>query len=158
MFRILFIIACLLTCLNTIGQGIDNTNKKDVSNIYNQTFVEYFKYLEKEKIQIPDSIFVEEDFKLTDSLMTKIGTVSIIIIKQSEIEQLVIKRKGIVLYRLFPLEYRNKEFFTSFVPFAVTYNTRIKNEIFFVNSGSFWVIFNFDNGKFKFSRIDNNAI
>jgi hypothetical protein len=150
------IIVFSLACLSVVGQNVDNTYRQNESNIYNQTFIQYIKYLEKENIK-PDSIFIEEDFKLTDSLMAKIGNVSLIIIKQGELEQLVLKRGGLLLIRLFPLDFNNKEFYTSFVPFSVTYKTNEKS-LFFCNSGSIMVIFSFVNRKFIFKKLYSYGI
>lgn len=61
------------------------------------------------------------------------------------------------LYRLFPLEFENQEFHVSLVPYGATYNT-VHNGLLFSTYGGYWINFNFDKGKFKFIRIDNNSI
>lgn len=144
-------------CISLSGQISDNTYKKDKSNVYNQSFIRYLKYLKDENINIPDTIYIEDDYKLTDSLLTRIGNTIFHVIKQSELEKLVNKWKSITLYRLFPLEYKNHEFYVSFVPFGVT-NNLDQEGLFYSNSGSIWVIFDFYNGGFKFKRIDNYGI
>jgi hypothetical protein len=140
------------------GQIADNTFKKDASNIYNQAFIQYFNYLKNRNFKFSDTIFVEEDIKLTDNLMKKIGRKTLVILKDSELKETVIKNNGIVLYRLFPLDYDDSGFYVSFVPYGVTFNTSLKNDISFVNSGSYFVRFNFDGKKFIFRKIQNNAI
>jgi hypothetical protein len=102
----------------------------------------------------PDSIFIEGDFKLTDSLMTNIGKTKLIIVRQQEIIKLT-KNKGITLYRLFPLELKNSEFYISVVPFDVT---RKRKHLFYANGGGYSIVFAYKDGQFKFLRVENNGI
>jgi len=157
MIRSILLIIVSTICISLTGQISENTNRKDQSNVYNQSFIRYLKYLKNENINIPDTIYIEDDYKLTDSLMTRIRNTRLLVIKLSEVEKLVNKRKSITLYRLFPLEYKNHEFYISFVPFGVTHNPN-EDGLFYSNSGSFWVIFDFYNGVFRFKKIDNNGI
>jgi len=147
-----------LNFLSLFGQIADNTNKKDESNIYNQSVIQFLKYLKAEKFQISDTIFfMVDEFGLTKNLMRKIGNTRLLVVEQTETEKLVIKRNGMTLYRLFPLEFDNQEFHVSLVPCSATYN-KVQTGLFFTTYGGYWINFKFDNGKFKFLRIDNNAI
>jgi hypothetical protein len=157
MIKAFFITMFFLVSFSISGQIADNTNKRDQSNIYNESIIQYFYYLNKEKFNISDTIYFSEDeFGLTDSLMERINGIRLIIIEQSEIEKLVIKKKGITMYKLFPLEYENQEFHVSLVPFGVTY--KVESGLFFSNPGGYWINFKFNKGKFEFIRIDDNGI
>jgi hypothetical protein len=107
-------------------------------------------------MHIPDTIFIEEDNKLTDSLMPTIGRTRLICVKLSDVEKIVSISNNMILYRLFPLEYINKEFSVAFVPFTVTISK--SDGLFLANSGSFWVFFDFYRGKFHFKRFGNYGI
>lgn len=84
-----------LNFLSLFGQIADNTNKKDASNIYNQSVIQYINYLKAEKLEIADTIFfMENELGLTNNLVKKIKNIRLIVIKQSDMEDLVIKKNG----------------------------------------------------------------
>lgn len=138
----------LFFCLSIKGQSIDNTNNRDSSNIYNQSFIRYIQYLNYNNFKIPDSIFIEEDFKLTDSLMGQLGNTKLIIVRHSDILRLVHK-KSKAIYRLFPLVLKNREFMISLIPFSVTRKGR---NLFYSNGGGFRVYYTYLDGQFVFKR------
>jgi hypothetical protein len=157
MARKLLIVGFLLSCLSTVGQKIDNTNKRAESNIYNQSLIQYFKFKEKDNFIFPDSIFIEYDRYLTDSLIPKIGTKQLIVIGKpdhfgiSDIFENI--TGGITLYQIFPLAYKNNEFIISIIPCSI--NNDHTNYIY---SESYKVIFKFKCNRFKFKRIDWHGI
>jgi hypothetical protein len=138
----------LFFCLSTYGQSIDNSINGDSSNIYNQSFIRYFQYLDENNYKIPDSIIIEEDFKLTDSLMGQLGKTKLIIVRQSDILRLVHKESE-EIYRLFPLVLKNKEFMISIIPFRVTRKGR---NLFYSNGGGFHVYYTYLDGQLMFKR------
>jgi hypothetical protein len=159
MMKNLHLIILLFICLSCIGQAVDNTIKKDPTNIYNQAFIKYLQHEEKEYSIVPDTIFVERDAKLTDSLMTKMGETQILIIDSSAILERFLKEKGgITLYRLYPIQYKNREFCVPIVPFGVSFDDDRINCVYLGRTISYWVIFSFRNKKFKFKKIDSYSI
>ena len=158
MIKGLLTLIILMNFLSSFGQIASNSCKRDETNIYNQAIIQYFKYLNTRNFPISDTIyFFADEFCLTDSLMEKINNTRILHLKQSEIEKFVIKKNGIIIYKLFPLEYKNMEFNVTLVPYIATFG---KDEpgLFFSTHGGYCINFKFDKGKFKFLRIDNNSI
>jgi hypothetical protein len=149
-------IGFLVICLSLFGQIADNTNRKNIRNVYNQSFLQYLKYLKTNKSKIPDTIFVDSNPVLTDSLMTQILKTKIIVLGESELKNILTKRR-IVLYKLFPLEYRNNDFHVSFVPFGASYNDKT-NEENLINGGGYWVRFLFEKRKFIFKKFNEYGI
>jgi hypothetical protein len=146
-----------MSWLSSFGQIADNTNRKNIRNIYNQSFLQYLKYLKVNKSEIPDTIFVDSDPALTDSLMIQILKTKIIVLGDSELKNVLTKRRLIGLYKLFPIEYKHNEFHVSFVPFGASYNKET-DEVRLVNGGCCWVRFKFEKGKFIFLRCNNYGI
>jgi hypothetical protein len=148
----------VLTFVTLFGQVADNTNKRDESNIYNQSIIQYFNYLKIEKSKTSDTIFfMEDELGLTKRLISRIGNTQLISINESEIAKLVIKSKSLTVYKIFPLEYENQEFHVSIVPYGVTYKND-ETGLLFVTYGGCWINFKFENEKFKFIRIQINEI
>ena len=158
MIKRLLTLIILMNFLSSFGQIADNSCKRDESNIYNQAIIQYFKYLNTVDFQISGTIyFFEDEFGLTDSLMERINDTRILRLKQSEIEELVTKKNGITIYKLFPLEYQNMEFHVTLVPYGATFR-KGETGLFFSTYGGYCINFKFDKGKFKFLRIDNNSM
>ena len=149
--------------VNTIyAQDADNTNKYNDKNIYLQTLTKYLDYVNADTIYIKmhakiDTLFVEGDGVLTDSLIDHIGSTKIIIVKNPH--QYIKLRKGIgfTLFRLFPLEYKDNEFSVSFIPFIVTTKNKSK-QLYYANPGGYKAVFKFENKKFYFIRIVDYGI
>jgi hypothetical protein len=140
-----------LTILMPIqGQNANNTANKNVNNIYNLVLIKYLEQLEIKENQIPDTIFIEKFAPLTDSLLPSIGKTKLAILDLSEIEKKITYKGSITLYKLFPLEYKNREFKVALVPFGVTSSNEY--ELYFANNGTYWTYFKFRNAKFKFKR------
>lgn len=147
----------LMLYLSSFGQIADNTNKRNIKNIYNQSFLQYLKYLKATKSEIPDTIFVDSNPVLTDSLMTQILKTKIIVLDNSKLKDILTKRRLRGLYKLFPIEYIHKEFQVSFVPFGVSYNKKT-DQVNLINGGFCMVRFKFEKGKFIFRRFNDYSI
>lgn len=157
MIKQIIVYGFILLHLSLFGQVADNTNRKNIRNIYNQSFLQYLKYLKASKSNIPDTIFVDSNPDLTDSLMTQILKTKLIVLNDLSLHG-ILKRKGSIgLYKLFPVEYAANEFSVAFVPFGASYNKET-NQINLVNGGCCRVSFRFEKGKFIFKQFKDYGI
>ena len=145
-----------------VAQVADNTDRHNDKNIYFQALKQYLDFRLTDsfyaKLKRIDTLYIYKDSKTTDSLLDRIGSTKIIMIDDP---YTFIKRKhrdGITLYSVFPLDFDRGEFWVSFVPFRVTIDKKRKLGLLFSNPGSYKVVFRFDNGQFKFIRIEDHGI
>lgn len=157
MIKHILILGFLLIYLSSFGQVADNTNRKNIRNIYNQSFLQYLKYLKANKSEIPDTIFVDSNPALTDSLMTQILKTKIVVLGDFELKDILTRRRVRQLYKLFPIEYNRKEFHVSFIPFGLSYN-KGTDHFYLINGGSCTVRFKFEKDKFIFQRFNEYGI
>jgi len=158
MIRKLVALFLLLICASAIGQTVNSTERQDRSNVYNESFVQCLNYLKNGEVKLPDSIYIESDYKLTNRLIPRIGKTRLIILPDSTLAKRVKKAdKAVIVYRLFPLAYQNKKFNITIIPFGVRYDKELK-EIRYTNSGGYLIVFDFEKGYFKFNRIIYNGI
>lgn len=155
--KFLLTILILSTALNLLGQTADNTNRFNEKNIYYQALTQYLSYSKSDRNITYDSIYVEDDFRITDSLLLQSGQTKFIKLNFDERVQLLKSKSSFIIYRLFPLKFDKGEFSVSFVPFSVTKGKK-RNNINYVNPGSYRIVFKFDNGKFNFVRIEDHGI
>ncbi len=155
-----FIMAVFLQ--TTYAQIADNTNRHNDKNIYWRALKHYLDFNAKEssysKLKQLDTIYVDKDTKITDSLLDNIGSTKIIIVKNP---YTIIKSRngrGITLYRIFPLCFEKGEFWVAFVPFSVSIDIKQEQRLLFENPGSYKVVFKFEKGHFVFVRIEDHAI
>ena len=139
------------------GQTADNTGRHNEENIYYQALTQYLSYIKSDRNITPDTIYIENDFKLTDSLLLQSGQTKFVKLTFDNVAQLLKKRKGLTVFRLFPLRYEKGEFSVSFVPFIVT-KGKTKNNITYANPGGYFVIFKFEKNQFHFVRIEDHGI
>lgn len=151
--KVALITLLLLSSTLVFGQTAGSTESYSEDNIYYQALTHYLQYVKANENVTLDTIFVEDDFKFTDSLLLQSGNTKLIKLDTDNLRQVLKERKELILYRLFPLQYENGEFSVSFVPFSVARGKK-KNSINYINPGSYSVIFKFDNNKFDFVRID----
>jgi hypothetical protein len=151
-----------LTLTTSFAQFADNTDRNNDRNIYLQALKQYLDFRATDsfysKLKHIDTLFINKDTKTTDSLLTKIGTTTIIMIDDPY--TFIKNRNGqeITLYSIFPLEFEKDEFWVSFVPFNVTIDKKLKRGLMFSNPGSYKIVFKFDNGHFVFLRLEDNGI
>jgi hypothetical protein len=156
--KFLLTISILFTALNIFGQTADNTNRFDEKNIYYQALTQYLNYLKSIGDKVPDTLYVEDDFGLTDSLLLQSGQTTFIKLTYDDRIQMFNKKNSFILYRLFPLKFDKGIFSVSFVPFIVTKQKRKRN-LYYSNPGSYKVVFKFDNnGQFNFVKVENYGI
>ena len=157
MIKQILFFSFLLIHLSSFGQIADNTNKRNIRNIYNQSFLQYLKYLKANKSEIPDTIFVDSNPALTDSLMTQILKTKIVVLGDFELKDILTRRRVRQLYKLIPIEYSRKEFHVSFIPFGLSYNKET-DHFYLTNGGSCSVRFKFEKGMFIFQRFNEYGI
>ena len=143
--------------VSSYGQTANNTTRKNASNIYYQALTQYLTYSKKTGI-IYDTIYIEDDFKISsDSLLFEIGKTKIIRLTFANVQQLMKTRDGLILYRIFPLEYEKGVFSVSFIPFRVTKDLD-KDNYNYSNGGGCKVFFKFKDNSFVFIKVDCRGI
>ncbi len=155
-----FILTLALT--TSFAQFADNTDRHDDKNIYLQALKQYLDFRATDtfysKLKHIDTLFIYKDAKTTDSLLDKIGETKIVMISAPYTFIKNRNGKGITLYSIFPLNFEKNEFWVSFVPFSVTIDKKRKHGLLFSNTGSYKIVFKYDNGQFVFVRIEDHGI
>ena len=151
MKRLIFILICLSTFYSK-GQIADNTRRKNERNIYYQALTQYISS-ESKNGRILDSIYIEEDGIITDSLLLKSGSTIFVILSIEKMHELLRSVPDLVVYKLFPLSYAKKYFSIGFVPFHVTKGSNA-NDLTYGNGGSCHVFFKYKNYKFIFQTVE----
>jgi len=150
-------IICFVLYANvSLGQAVNNTLEKDEGNIYYQAIKEYLSFVKNRNIN-KDTIYLEEDIKLTSSILTTCGKTKIVLMNAENLKETISKKNAICLYRIFPLDYFEGEFSVSLIPFAVNFDDR-KKEFKFINAGDYRVCFKFDGKKFVFAKVIQHSI
>lgn len=153
----LLILVLIVSCIKSFCQVADNTNLYNSRNIYFESIAQYIKYIqESKKIKI-DSLYIEDDSFLTDSLQIQSEQTKIFKMTFSDIQKKLRIRKSLVLCRIFPLQYQNGNFFVSIVPFTITKRKK-RNSLHFVNPGSYRMVYKFINDRFEFVEIEDHGI
>lgn len=157
----------LLSLLFAFGQTCsaqiaDNTNRHNDNNIYFQALKQYLEYRATDtfysKLDQIDTLFIYQDSKIIDSLLSVIGTTKIIMVGDPYTFLKSRNEGRIVLYSIFPLAFENGEFSVSFVPFGVKINKKRKKNLNFSNPGSYKVVFAFEKRLFHFVRLEDHGI
>jgi len=141
----------------TYSQDPNNTKRFNDRNIYYNALTQYLAYIQKERNKSIDTIYIEDDFRLTDSILLYSKQTTFIKLKYENISKHLKSHKGLVLFRLFPLRYENGEFSVSFVPFSVTYERR-KRITNYANPGSYRIVYKFEDNRFIFLRVEDYGI
>ncbi len=137
------------------SQMADNTQSHNKRNIYYQALALYLK-LSAKNVHY-DTLLIYKDNKTTDSLLTRIGQTVLIMVEDPYDYLKKHQIKYTTLFSIFPLAYQNKEFSVSFVPFSAQINPKT-HELFLENSGSYKVVFKFENDRFTFLRTEDHGI
>jgi hypothetical protein len=155
--KLLLAILLLHLTINTNGQTATNTRSGDLTNVYNLSLKAYLDFrFKRDSIHI-DTLYIEHDFKITDSLMPQVGQTKLIQLNMEDVKKLLERKKGFRLYRIFPLHNEKKLLAVSFVPFGVTKREE-PGKIGFSNPGSYWIFFKFRRGRFKLVRVEDHGI
>ena len=136
-----------------LSQTIDNTFRHDGSNIYNDAISRHANWVNTELKTILDTIFIEANTNLFDSLISLIGKTKIIIMSSDQITDYLNSHRSMVLHKMFPLGFKNGEFFISFSTNSVHFkkDTKIK---YYEYSGSDTFYYKLKNNDFNFLRLD----
>jgi hypothetical protein len=124
--KYLVLIILLFKCGMTQCQQIDNTFNYDSSNIYNQTLKEFLQLCRKEGMN-NDTIYIEQDFKITDSVLNFIVDVRVVKLSESDIQAAIKLKRHLVLHRIFPIRYGREEFWVNIVPISMGFSRKQKS-------------------------------
>ncbi len=136
-----------------LAQTADNTNRLNETNVYYQTFKQYLNYVQIKEGRKIDTIYIEDEYRMTDSLLLQSGATKFIKLKFESIPAYFKNNKILTLYRLFPLRYADGEFSVSFNPYAVSYNKKKRN-VNYAYGITYKVTFKFQDNKFVFQRVE----
>lgn len=155
MTRLLFSFL-LFPCLS-FGQKVNSTESGGQRNLYNDALKQYLQYQSKTNQLKLDSLRIQQEWSLTDSLLSSIGNTTIRVVYSQEVTLLLDKEESMVLYKLFPLSFDKGKFFISIVP----YLTRKGSDgLLFEYSGGCKVIYTFDSQakQFRFVKVECHSI
>ena len=116
MTRLLFLL--LLVPFLSFGQKLNSTELRGQSNLYNDAIKRYLIYQSKTNQLKLDTLTIEQQSPVTDSLLTNIDKTRIDVVNWDEIRSLLNKESSLILYKLFPLSFDNGRFFISLVPYS----------------------------------------
>ena len=161
--RFLFVIAVIGSFCHPIkvhAQIATNTDRHDTENIYYQALKCIITQVKERPLFFAyhDTIFIDASLILlnADSLISKIDSYTLIVLGYKEWRRQVEMRKEVMICRIDPLEYRNKEFRVSTSMYS-TYTHRKR----FYSRKQYWngygegyhVYFKFENGVFRCDRV-----
>jgi hypothetical protein len=143
-----------------LWQQATNTGLYNKDNIYYQTLKEYIGYQARDRTV--DTLYLEEDYKLTDSIWPECDGTTIIKVKRAGLANLVAKKKTILLCRIMPLTFREGVFSITLLPLSCgllnhvlpgawkTTNPKVHR----LYVGEFFVTFSFDGAAFELDRYE----
>jgi len=141
-----------------LGQVADNTNRHNEKNIYYQALVKCVSDSSGNTLSLKnDSIFIEKDSYITDSLLSGVGNIKFIQLSQPDIITYLRTRKKLKIYKIVPLSVEDGIFSITIIPFSVSYEKR-KKMFHYINSGGFEVKFKYHDGKFIFTSLEVHGI
>jgi hypothetical protein len=133
------IILLLLFPIFVLGQKLTTTELSGQRNIYNDALKHYLILTAEKNKSVFDTLYIQQDDVITDSLMTPINGTTVVIV-DSVLKRL--RQSGsFTMHRIFPLSFDKGVFFISLVPFVVT---QTDGEIMLTNTGTFRVEYYFD--------------
>lgn len=139
------------------AQVANNTNRLNETNIYYQAFKQYLNYVVNKEGRKIDTIYIEDEYRITDSLLLQSGTTKFIKLKYENIPAHFKNSKSLTLYRIFPLRYANDEFSVSFNPYSVSFNKK-KRKVNYAYSSTYKVTFTFQDNRFIFQKVEGFGI
>ena len=157
--KLLFTLITLILILffnNSYSQTANNTVSHNEKNIYYQALTQYVYFEKWERGLTLDTLYVEDDYGITDSLLLESGQTKFITLRSEDIPAYLKIQKRLILYKVIPLRYENGEFSVSLVPVLLLNKkkqiTNSENEV------SYRMIYKFDNNKFVFLGIEHDGI
>src|ERR1043165_9805241 len=144
--KVLFTLILIIYLNYSYSQTASTTVAHNDRNIYFQAITQYLNFEKSERGLTLDTIYIEDAYGVTDSLLRQIGQTTLVKIKTEDISSFLKSRKGINLYKVIPLRFENGEFSVSFLPSFISYDKKKRN-MNNVNSGTYRVVYKFDNNK-----------
>jgi hypothetical protein len=141
----------------TYCQTASNTVALNEKNLYYQALTQYLHFEKWDRGVSIDTLYIEEDPRITDSLLTHSGETTVIKLKPGEVAIHSKNKKNLLLYKVYPLRFENGEFSVSFVPFLLA-DEKKKRNANGAASVSYRVVYRFDNNKFVFQRVEDHGI
>ena len=131
----------LLISTTVWAQKVTTTELGGATNIYNDALKRYLILTSESRRPMYDTLFIQQDGSITDSLMNTINGIKVSIVDSSLMQEKLRRHKSFVLHRLFPLSFDKGVFYVSLVPFHVT---ETNGEVYLTNNGTFKVEYLFD--------------
>jgi len=109
-------------------QVTDNTNRHNEKNIYYQALVKCISDSSGNTL-FPknDSIFIEKDSYISDSLLAGVDNIRFIQLSQPDIITYLRTRKKLKIYTIIPLSVEDGIFSITIIPFSVSYEKSKKD-------------------------------
>ena len=147
----------ILFISHSYSQIASTTEANNDKNIYYQALTQYVNFEQRDHGVILDTLYIEDDNRLTDSLLLQSAHTVFIKFKSADISTYLKTHQGIILYKVLPLRYENGEFSVSFSPSFVSHKKK-QRDTNNVNYGSYRIVYKFDDNRFVFQRVENHVI
>jgi len=166
LFTLFFTFLLILFFDYSYSQTATSTVAHNEKNIYFQALTQYVYFEKWNRGVTIDTLFIEDDSRLTDSLVLLSGQTKFITLKSEDVSDYSKTQKGIVLYKVLPLQFENGEFSVSLVPVLTQSQKKIasflpqkkKQNTVDANTVSYKVVYKYDGSKFIFQRLDHFGI
>jgi hypothetical protein len=148
MKKYILLILALTNCVLVLAQNVDNTEKKDSSNIYYDAFKRvYTSFDVKDRI-----LYVEKSNITTESLQVLSIPNKIELVDYLKLRKMTKGNRKVNLIRIVPIKIKNNEFYITIIEYDVTYKRKNWD---YVNLGGAKVIYNYNSQKgiFEFKEI-----
>jgi hypothetical protein len=151
------LILFLLVPFLSFGQKLNSTELGGQSNLYNDAIKRYLVYQSKTNQLKLDTLTIEAQGPITDSLLAIIDKTRINVVNWEEIHSLLNKESSLILYKLFPLSFDKGRFFISIVPYSTITES---NGVKLGYSGGCRIFYSFGSQakQFKFVKVDCHGL
>jgi len=122
-------------------QNVTTSELGGQSNVYNNALKHYLILTSEGGKPIYDTLFIQKNDDLTDSLMTVIRGINVVVV-DSSIFQEKLRQGSFVLHKLFPLSFNKGIFSIYIVPYSVR---KPDDEVFLERAGHFKVDYKYNN-------------
>lgn len=138
------------------AQIADSTFRRNEQNVYFQAIDQYLDFVRKESAKT-DTLYLESGDKITDSLLSECHNTKLVRLNDSQLKEVIKKRKSLNLYRIKPLEPKDGKYAVTLIPFGCGFN-KAKKRYVFLHSGNYIVLFKFDGERFIFEKLEEHGI
>ena len=122
------LLVCFILSHNlALGQELTTTELRGKQNIYNDAISRYLISTSVKSMPIFDTLFIQQDDVITDSLMTLTNNCNFLILDGAELSGRIRNTGSFMLHRIFPLSFHEGIFFINIVPFRVTLQKEVIN-------------------------------